>query len=75
MKITKITDQSRRDFWAEMECEGCSQKELHVSGYDDRNFHDNIIPAMKCKSCGKSRNDMKLISEKTPTKYSEHEVI
>jgi len=54
MKIIQITSQSRRDFCADMECEHCKNIDKGVSGYDDANFHQNVIPEMKCKSCGKS---------------------
>jgi len=68
MKIKDITRQNRRDFYAIYECEGCGHQE-EKSGYDDRNFHDNVIPSFKCESCGKSRNDLGIKGEKTPTKY------
>ena len=74
MKIIEMVDQHRRDFRAIFQCEGCGHKEK-VRGYDDRNFHDNVIPAMKCKSCGKSRNDLGITQEPTPTKYQPWEVI
>lgn len=69
MKIKRVLSQNRRDFWADFECEGCGHVENKVSGYDDRNFHDNVIPAMKCKSCGKSRNELGVDGEFTETKY------
>ena len=47
MKIKEITNQSRRDFWAIFECEHCGY-EQEKSGYDDRNFHENVIPKMIC---------------------------
>ena len=75
MKIVKMLNQNRRDFWADMECEGCGHKETHVSGYDDRNFHDNVIPAIKCKNCGKSRNDLGIVVPSTPTKYAATAII
>ena len=74
MKIIKITSQHRRDFWADMGCENCGAKDK-IRGYDDRNFHDNVIPEMKCKECGKSRNDLGIKSEPTPTRYAENEVV
>lgn len=70
MKIKEITRQFRRDFVAIFVCENC-QSEIKLSGYDDRNFHDNVIPAMVCQSCGKSRKDLGIVPEKTPTKYPE----
>lgn len=52
MKIKKVNSQHRRDFWADMECESCGKIQLNVSCYDDSYFHQNVIPKMKCKSCG-----------------------
>ena len=52
MKINKIISQSRRDFTAEYECEHCGHTHKG-SGYDDANFHQNVIPNMACPSCGK----------------------
>jgi len=54
MKIKTIIKQHRRDFTAIMECEHCGSEELNKHGYDDRNYHDNVIPTMKCKKCGES---------------------
>ena len=53
MKIRTITSQLRRDFTAIYECEHCGRTHTG-SGYDDSNFHNNVIPAMKCPTCGKS---------------------
>ena len=74
MKIIKMLSQNRRDFKAIYECESCGDK-IQQSGYDDRNFHDNVIPRMICKKCGKSRNDLGVIDEFTPTKYEAWENI
>lgn len=52
MRIVEIISQNRRDFRAIFECEHCSNHET-LSGYDDSNFHVNVIPKMKCKNCGK----------------------
>ena len=68
MKIIKITNQSRRDFHAIYECEGCGEKE-EMGGYDDRNFHDNVIPNFKCSKCNKSRKDLGIKGDFTETKY------
>ena len=56
MKIKKITSQSRRDFNCIYECEHCGHEE-EGGGYDDTNFHVNVIPAMECKECGKTAKD------------------
>jgi len=69
MRIIKITSQTRRDFRATMECEQCGNIEKEVSGYDDRNFHDNVIPSMKCKKCSESTNSLGMEVKKTVTKY------
>jgi transcription elongation factor Elf1 len=71
MKIKKILDQTRRDFVAMMECQFCGHEEKNGSGYDDRYYHDNVIPEMKCKKCGKSTNSENATVEIRPTKYPE----
>jgi transcription elongation factor Elf1 len=56
MKIKEITSQYRRDFYAIYECEHCGA--THKSyGYDDANFHNNVIPNMVCEKCGKKAPD------------------
>lgn len=54
MHIKNIVSQSRRDFWAIYQCEHCNHETGKKSGYDDDNFHNNVIPAMKCDGCGKT---------------------
>jgi transcription elongation factor Elf1 len=71
MKIKKIASQYRRDFTALMVCEFCNAEEMDKGGYDDRNYHDNVIPNMKCKNCGKSTISEGGSIEKTETKYPE----
>lgn len=56
MKIKEIKEQMRRDFFAIYECEHCGHTEKG-HGYDDANFHQNVIPAKKCKKCGKTAAD------------------
>jgi len=75
MKILKIISQHRRDFRADMVCENCGNVEKDVRGYDDRNFHDNVIPSFKCNKCGKSRNDLGIEGEFTQTKYEAWETV
>ena len=75
MKIIKMLSQYRRDFHADMQCENCGAIKQNVSGYDDRNFHDNVIPEMKCDKCEKSRNDLRIVDEPTATRYESWEVI
>ena len=52
MKIKTIVSQFRRDFTAIYECEHCGETTKSF-GYDDANFHQNVIPNMECKKCGK----------------------
>lgn len=56
MKIEKIIYQHRRDFRAIYKCEHCGF-EKKESGYDDANFHNNVIPAMVCDKCGKTADE------------------
>lgn len=71
MKIKEIISQSRRDFYAIYECEHCGFT-IENAGYDDNNFHCNVIPKMECKECGK-------IAKKDyiprGTKYAAHTVV
>ncbi len=71
MKIKTIKSQSRRDFSAIYECEHCGH-EKQARGYDDDNFHRNVIPAMKCEKCGKAAGDD---YRPLATKYAAHEVV
>ena len=71
MRIKEIINQNRRDFTAIYECEHCRSTHK-ASGYDDDNFHRNVIPNMTCKSCGKKAPDN--YSPNT-TKYSADHII
>lgn len=71
MRIKEITSQTRRDFKAIYECEHCGNTKTS-SGYDDRNFHENVIPAMICKKCGKKATDN--YRPLTP-KYKDYDVV
>ncbi len=71
MKIQKIKSRSRRDFTAIYECDHCGHTE-EGDGYDDTNFHKNVIPRMKCSKCGKMGGG-NYVPRKT--KYAAHEVI
>jgi len=69
MKIQTIINQSRRDFYAIYECEHCGHTEKG-SGYDDANFHQNVIPKMKCAKCGKvATDDYRPLATKYPAGY------
>lgn len=53
MRIKRKLRQNRRDFTAIYECEHCGHT-LERDGYDDAYFHESVIPAMTCKSCGQA---------------------
>jgi len=70
MKIKEITSQHRRDFQAVYECEGCGET-AKGSGYDDANFHQNVIPEMRCGKCGKTGVELGADYRPLTTKYPE----
>lgn len=72
MKIKNILSQSRRDFYAIYECENCGHETEKSPGYDDKHFHDEVIPNMICEKCGeKSPNSYRALS----TKYREGDIV
>lgn len=72
MKIKTILSQHRRDFYATYECEHCNHVTEKQSGYDDENFHNNVIPLLKCPKCDKTADEK---YRPLQTKYHEDEVI
>lgn len=52
MRIKQIVSQHRRDFTAVFECEHCGAQ-YPQAGYDDRNFHETVVPALLCRYCGR----------------------
>lgn len=72
MKIKRIISQYRRDFYADYECEGCGFVSEHAQGYDDLNFHHNVVPKMKCPKCGKSTIDLGVECRALEPKYPEY---
>ena len=66
MRIKKITSQHRRDFRAVYQCDHCDH-EHEGAGYDDANFHQNVIPKMKCTECGlDATDDYRALAPKYP---------
>lgn len=55
MKIASILSQHRNDYSARMVCEHCDATAVDNCGYNDHNYHANVIPAMHCPACGKNR--------------------
>ena len=71
MKIKEFLWQSRRDFSAMYECEHCGETYEIGGGYDDDNFHRNVIPKIKCKKCGKmAPDDYRALTTKYPAGYT-----
>lgn len=70
MQIKTILYQHRRDFTAELECQGCGYLQQH-KGYDDAFYHAKVIPTVVCKSCGKSAHDLGVDYRPVTTKYPE----
>jgi ribosomal protein L37AE/L43A len=70
MKIKEITDRYRRDLELVYECENCGHT-MTGSGYDDRYFHDEVVPNKKCPVCDKSSVDLGTKLEKRALKYPE----
>lgn len=69
MRIKEIVSQHRRDFTAIYECEHCGLTG-EGSGYDDAYFHQNVIPSMECKECGKTAGEQYLpLTTKYPEGY------
>ena len=74
MKIKQILWQHRRDFTAIYECEGCGHEE-EKGGYDDSHFHQNVIPDMACKNCGKTSRECGADYRPLATKYPDHQQV
>lgn len=58
MKLIEILWQRRSDFEGVAECEFCGSYQSLKHGYSDRRFYDQVIPAIKCVSCGKRTNEV-----------------
>ena len=64
MYIKEITSDTREirkfDFRAIMVCEHCGHEQELSGGYNDRNYHINVVPTKKCGKCGKCSDNKKL---------------
>jgi hypothetical protein len=60
VKLIEVTWQHRYDFEGIAQCEFCQHKQKLARGYDDANFHINVIPAIECASCGKRTTEKTL---------------
>lgn len=72
MRIEKIISQIRRDFQAMYICEHCNRTKF-AGGYDDDNFHRNVVPDMVCEGCGKKADPETF--RPWGTKYPANEVV
>lgn len=72
MKIKTILSQYRRDFTAILECEHCGHEDKLMSGYDDDNYHRNVIPNFECPECRKKSPES---YRPLTTKYEAHEIV
>lgn len=59
MRITKTYSWSRRDFRYDATCEHCGNIDKNISGYDDANYYNNVVPDLKCSNCKESSNSKK----------------
>lgn len=58
MHIVEKISQHRRDFSAWIQCEFCEAEKVKMDrGYDDMNFHQNVIPNIECDSCGRKGSE------------------
>ena len=57
MRIKEITFQLRNDFSAILLCEHCAHEQDLKTGYDDDNYHTNVLPLIMCLQCGFSTAD------------------
>lgn len=55
MRISTYISRLGRDFSAVFECEHCGSTQKITTGYDDAYYHQHVIPAMTCRSCGRNR--------------------
>lgn len=77
MKLVEKLSQNRRDFQGKYECQGCGfcKTDKGKYSYDDDNFHENVIPKMKCPNCGQSTTTLGLQNAPIATKYPPHQII
>ena len=71
MEVVRRFDQLRRDLSIDLECERCNATDTVTTAYDDTFYWTQVVPDMKCKSCGKSSNDLGIRPESIGTKYPE----
>lgn len=55
MELIEIISQHRNDFTGILQCEHCGSKKKLTTGYNDANYHNNVIPSFHCQECGMNR--------------------
>lgn len=55
MKIVNIKPGNGRDLYGTIQCEHCGNSDKLVGGYNDGHWHEKVLPAFHCKTCGKNR--------------------
>jgi hypothetical protein len=79
MKITRTYGWYRRDFSYDAKCEHCGQEDKNLSGYDDSNYYNNVVPTIKCSKCKETSLSKPIVTD-TPNsvyvpKHNEHAVM
>lgn len=74
MKIKAIKSQNRHDLYGTLECEGCGHEQKFV-GYDDDNYHRNVVPTIKCGTCEKSAAELGVETRPLGTKYPAQQTV
>lgn len=54
MVLVKTNECIRFDFWGDWRCEHCGAEFQNKRGYNDTNYHQNVIPKLPCPKCGKN---------------------
>lgn len=55
MRIFEVIERWHlNDYSAIMKCEFCGSYQTDPNGYDDLNYHNNVIPIIECLTCKKS---------------------
>jgi hypothetical protein len=55
MKIINLKSSIGRDLYGTLQCEHCDSLQELVGGYDDSHWHDRVLPAFHCATCGRNR--------------------
>lgn len=70
MKISSLKNGNGRDLYGTLTCEHCEAEEPLIGGYNDSHWHDRVLPAFHCGTCGKNRAGEQLTAEVTARNQS-----